>query len=105
VGTDPACVCIGGRFKLDFFGRLWVPDALRFSVGLVDGAGNEILRFGEYGNQDSLGAGSVQPVPPLPLYWPIDVDTRFPYAYIADYGNRRIVRAKVSYGVEESCGL
>ena len=62
VSTDPGCVCIGGRFKIDGFGRLWIPDALRFSVGVVDNAGNELIRFGRYGNQDSLGAGSGQTV-------------------------------------------
>ncbi len=104
-GTDGGCVCRSGRFSLDRFGRLLVPDVLRFSVGLVDGAGNEILRFGAYGNQDSLGAGSAQPVPAIPMYYPIAVDSLLPYVYVADYGNRRVVRVKLTHSAEETCAL
>ena len=49
---DPACTCMGARFALDGFGRLFVPDPFRFTVHVLDADGNRITRLGRYGNAD-----------------------------------------------------
>ena len=50
--NDTKCVCLNGRFDLDFFARSFVPESYRNSVAVVDSNGNFILRLGRYGNQD-----------------------------------------------------
>ena len=40
------------RFSIGF-GRVVVPDLYRFRVLVLDGAGNEVTAFGEYGNMDN----------------------------------------------------
>jgi hypothetical protein len=51
-----ACACTRPRFDVDGFGRLYLPDALTFSVSVRDNADNEIVRFGAYGNYDCQSA-------------------------------------------------
>src|SRR5262249_30699648 len=50
-----SCVCTKPRFDVDPYGRLYIPDAITFSVSVRDNAGNEIMRFGAYGNLDCQG--------------------------------------------------
>jgi len=49
------CVCAGGRFDIDEFDRVCLPDNMRHRVTLLDSAGNVVTRFGQYGNQDAAG--------------------------------------------------
>ncbi len=39
-------------FHVDGYGRLAIPNAITFSVRLLDNAGNQIVQFGKYGNLD-----------------------------------------------------
>ena len=52
------CGCYVGRFTVDRYGRVLIPDVGQFSVLVVDANNNELLRFGDYGNEDSAGPGS-----------------------------------------------
>jgi HEAT repeat protein len=87
------CACRSPRFDLDPFGRLYIPNAVRYSVGVVDNVGNPILRFGQYGNRDEEGKGAV-----VPLGWPLGVGISKKHIYVSDMLNKRIVRADVRYG-------
>ena len=41
--------------NVDDFGRLYIPNAITYSVSLRDNADNEIVSFGDYGNFDCQG--------------------------------------------------
>ena len=101
-----ACSCKELRFDLDRWGRLYLPNTFTFSVRMVDNAGNEILKFGHYGNPDSQGGGKESPIkkPEIPLGWPMTVAaTESGRVYVGDYLNTRVVRVDLTFAAEETC--
>lgn len=90
--SDGACACTKPRFDVDNFGRLYVPNGITFSVSVRDNANNEIVRFGGYGNFDCQGPKSAEPLPAIPLGWPITAGTTDRHIYIGDVLNHRVVR-------------
>jgi len=100
---DPGCSCMSSRFGIDEHDRLFIPDVFRFSVGVVDTAGNEITRIGAYGNVDSAGPKSMIPEPAIPLTMPNAVAVGGGKVYVADRKSRRIVIINLKYAAEESC--
>jgi hypothetical protein len=96
------CHCYTGRFGLDGYGRAFVPDVGLFSVLVLDGAGNPVLRFGDYGNADSEGKGSAIPAPEIPLSWPSAVSVGKSGVYVSDFINRRVLRVELIHAVEET---
>jgi hypothetical protein len=129
-GQDHAvyCGCERGSFDVDDFGRSFVPDAARFCVHVLDPAGQEILRFGEYGNQDtylaaglarsesspsgtvpfsekSVGKGDSPSADRISFGWPISVAVSDEAAYVGDVVNRRIVRVKLTYRAAQTCSV
>jgi hypothetical protein len=97
--TGP-CACRTPRFDLDPWGRLFIPNAITSEVIVADNAGNDIVKFGSYGNVDSKGPGSLVPVPEIPLASPLDVAASDNFIYIADWVNARIVRVKMDYALQ-----
>ena len=104
-GKELGCHCETTRFDVDGYGRLFAPDPFRFSVSVLDGAGNEITRFGSYGNMDSRGSGSPVPVPEIPLGWPLSVECAGGRAFIADVVNRRLVAVKFEHAASAECKI
>jgi hypothetical protein len=96
------CLCDSPRIDVDGFGRCFFPDVGRFRVGVIDANGNEVGWFGSYGNQDSAGPGSAVPTPEIPFCWLQTVAASDEAVYVGDRVNRRVVRVKISYAVEES---
>lgn len=94
---DPSCACISPRFTVDDFGRVFVPDGFRFSVVVLDNNKNEILRFGEYGNQDQQGPSSSRPTPSIPLAYPAYITKVNNSVYVSDVGNDRVAKVKLDY--------
>lgn len=96
------CVTRSPRFGLDAWGRLYVPLNIEPRVTIVDNAGNEILRFGTYGNRDSLGGRPGDPVPAkdVPLAFPNSVDATDDYVYVADMVNLRLLRLAKSFALQ-----
>ncbi len=84
---DPSCTCMGARFSVDDFGRLYVPDAFRFAVNVLDPAGNLIGRIGRYGNPDDPG---------IRLAWSAYVAAADGKLYISDMANRRVTAVNIS---------
>ncbi len=78
---DPSCTCMGARFALDEFGRLFVPDVLRFAVNVLDSGGNLITRLGRYGNADDDG---------LSLAWAAYASFSGGRLFLSDMANRRV---------------
>jgi len=92
------CVCVGGRFDLDEFGRVFVPDSKRHRITVLDGAGNVVTRFGVRDNQDSNG-------PHIGLADPGWVAAAADRAYIGDGGAGRIVKVRLTHAAEGTCTI
>ncbi|MFO8013999.1 MAG: SMP-30/gluconolactonase/LRE family protein [Phycisphaerae bacterium] len=105
VKHEMGCYCETTRFDVDAFGRLLVPDVFRFCVIVLDAAGNEVTRFGTYGNMDSRGPGSPVPAPALAFGWPLSVECARGRAYVADLVNRRVVAVDLAPAVRETCAI
>jgi hypothetical protein len=112
------CACKTPRFDVDDYGRLYIPNALTCSVQVVDNEGNEIMKFGDYGNFDSQGpeSGSTgsppdtlstskgkSPKPAIPTAYPMTAKVSFKHIYVADEANRRVVRVDPTWKAEETC--
>jgi hypothetical protein len=127
-GGGNHCHCTGCDFDIDEFGRSFAPDNGRQRVTVIDTAGNTVLHFGAYGNQDCCGPDSyvldpegkflrprkasdpkdmVSPFskPEIGLNFIIGLAVTDRYAYIADCANRRVLRAKLEYALEETCAV
>jgi hypothetical protein len=96
-GGDPTCVCYHPRFEVDEYGRIFMPDAMRFRVSVIDNNKNSIINFGSYGNVDQTGPGSRIPSPEIPLCLPRIVRKVNNAVYIADAANERIVKVKLDF--------
>jgi hypothetical protein len=95
-----SCVCTKPRFDVDDFGRLYIPNAITYSVSVRDNADNEIVRFGAYGNLDCQGPGSKEPKPEIPLGWPVTAGAGDKYIYVGDCLNHRVVRVDKHFAAE-----
>ena len=91
-GGDDMCACHMPHVTMDRFGRLFVPDAARFGVTVLDNNGGEIVRIGEYGNADDMGGGEV-----IPLAHPNYFAVVNKNLYISDIVNNRIVKVNLGY--------
>jgi NHL repeat len=102
-----ACWCVHAIFDLDAYDRLIVPDAMQFKVRVLDASFNEILSFGGYDSATDKGGKANLPGPEIPFEYPMFAHAGGDYLYITDSAScaRRIVRVKLTYAVEESCGV
>jgi len=109
------CHCSQFRIAQDYYARTFVPETVHFTVGVVDSAGNVMMRIGQYGNIDDgmpLVPDPRIPKPrPLggdevalfhPAYLAVDTDRRL---FINDPGNDRIVSVKLDYHATERVAL
>jgi len=99
------CACQTPRFEVDDYGRVYIPNAYTCSVRVVDNEGNEITRFGSYGNFDSQGPESKTPKPEIPLAYPVAAKASFKHIYVADSANRRVVRVDPTWKAEAACDV
>jgi hypothetical protein len=100
-----SCVCTKPRFDVDDFGRLYIPNSITFEVSIRDNADNEIVRFGDYGNFDCQGPGSLEPQPAIPLGWAITASATDKHIYIGDCLNHRVVRVDKQFAAEATITL
>jgi hypothetical protein len=98
--SDGSCACTKPRFDVDDFGRLYIPNGITYTVSVRDNAGNEIVRFGGYGNFDCQGPQSLEPKPAIPLGWPVTAGASDNYIYVGDCLNHRVVRVDKSFAVQ-----
>lgn len=107
------CACWNASFDTDFLKRSFVPELDRYSIAVLDTAGNLITRIGRYGNTDngkpleknknnavegarSIGGDEVALF--HGAYVASHTDHRL---FIADPGNARILSVKLGYHVEK----
>jgi len=99
------CMCEGGGFDIDLFGRVFYPNSAQCRVEVIDAANNMIGTFGQYGNQDSGGPDALVKTPEIPLAWPLTVAVSDTHAYVADTINRRIVKVRLRHLAEAGCAI
>ena len=87
----PGCSCRNGRFDLDDFGRLVIPDAVFGRVEIIDSNANTIVFVGRRGEPD--------PASGVEFGWPTVVAASDEAIYVADYLRYRVVRIKLEYAV------
>jgi len=126
-GTD-RCHCTASDFDVDDFGRTFHPNQGLYRVEILDTNGNLIATAGGYGNQDCCGPDSyvldpagkglrprkaddpkelVSPFakPEMAFNWFTGMAVTDRYLYAADGVNRRVLRGKLEYAVQESCDI
>jgi len=98
------CACWHVRFKLDYLGRSFVPSPILSEISVLDTSGNLILKIGKYGNEDSKGKNSKEPLGGdevglfHPCFTAVHTDRRL---FISDIGNENIMSVKLKYAVDE----
>ena len=102
---DPACICMTARLAADPYGRVYVPDPFRFTVHMLDTAGNLITDIGHYGNMDNAGPASKHPEPEIAFCWPAFVSQCDGRVFVTDSNNRRVTAVKFDHAAEETCEL
>jgi hypothetical protein len=92
------CYCHQTRHDMDPWARAWLPSNQFYSVTVLDSNMNRIARIGRYGNVDDADpkCGKIH------FAWLRAVAVSDVALYAADHGNRRIVRAALSYAAEET---
>jgi len=93
----PGCSCRNGRFDLDDYGRLFIPDAVFGRVEVTDSNANTILFVGRRGKPDEQAG--------VELGWPTVVAASDEALYIADYLRYRVVRVKLGYAAQEEAAV
>jgi hypothetical protein len=114
-GNIGGCSCWNARFALDYFSRSFAPEVTRYSVAVLDSAGNVILRIGRYGNVDDGVPLIKKGGPSKPRSVGGDEVALFhaPYLathsdrrlFIADGGNGRVLSIKLNYHANETVAL
>jgi sugar lactone lactonase YvrE len=102
---DPGCLCYDGRFAVDPYGRVFLPNPFRFCVETVDAAGNRLLRFGAYGNVDSAGPGSAVPEPAIAFGFPFAVARDEERVYVSDMINDRVAVLRMAHAAVGRCSI
>jgi sugar lactone lactonase YvrE len=98
---DPGCVCYNSHLAVDPYGRVFLPNVFRFSVEMLDTAGNQIDRIGRYGTVDDDGAGGSN----IRLAWPAFLSVNGEKLYISDSVNHRITVVRFDWAAEESAAV
>ncbi len=101
--TGGGCACEQTCNDIDSYDRIFVADALRFSVNVIDTAGNQIMRIGQFGNMDSRGPGSPVPEPEVTFGYPSVVECAGDRILVADMVNRRVVCVRLEYAAQADC--
>jgi DNA-binding beta-propeller fold protein YncE len=92
------------RFGVDGWGRICYPTSLVQTVSVIDNAGNQVLRFGTWGNRDSMSGlpGDKVPTEGIPMAYPNSVDVTDDYIYVGDMGNCRLMRLRKTFAAAET---
>jgi hypothetical protein len=98
--TGASCGCGHVRVVIDGWARNWIPANHLCSVTVIDSNGNRIARFGRYGNVDDTEADLKAGKDGLRFCWPRAVVASDTALYVADVGNRRVLKAVLTYAAE-----
>jgi hypothetical protein len=95
------CTCHNLRYDMDGFARHWLPANHLHSVIVLDANGNRIARIGRYGNVDDADERCGR----IHFVWPRALAVSDAALYVADTGNRRILKAALRYRATRSVDL
>ncbi len=98
---DPSCSCWNIRMCTDPYGRVFTPNAFRFSVEMIDTNGNQMERIGRYDNRDSAERDPEK----VGLGWPFSVSRIGETLYICDMVNNRIAEVDLLYQAEATASI
>jgi hypothetical protein len=98
--TGAGCGCGHVRVVIDGWARNWIPANHLCSVTVIDSNGNRIARLGRYGNVDDTEADLKAGKDGLRFCWPRAVVASDTALYVADVGNRRVLKAVLTYAAE-----
>ncbi len=93
----PGCSCRNGRFDLDDFGRLFIPDAVSGRIEVIDSNANTIVFVGRRGKAD--------PASGVEFGWPTQVAVSEEAVYVADYLRFRVVRIALEYAAQATAAV
>jgi sugar lactone lactonase YvrE len=102
IPTDPGCICNSSRFTVDPWGRVYMPNHFRFTVEMLDTAGNRLDRIGRYGTVDDKAEGGGSDIP---MVWPICPSWARGKLYVLDQVNRRVSVVRFDYAAEATCAV
>ncbi|MFH1024622.1 MAG: hypothetical protein V1809_14670 [Planctomycetota bacterium] len=99
-GEPIRCPCESAiRFDLDPAERIWLPDAIRSRLEILDSSGNTIAVIGKYGDPAASRGTDIQ------FGYPCVVAVSDTAAYVGDFYHRRAVKVKLGYAASETAGL
>jgi len=93
------CCCKSPLFDIDEHGRLYVPDADKEALVILDNAGNEVLRLQKQVKAETAKGKKIN------LAWPRRVVCSRKAIYYTDGINKRVVRIGLGYAAEATCKL
>ncbi len=101
------CSCPSSRLHLDWYKRVYVPEAYRHSIGILDTNGNLIMHLGRYGNFDNAPGGTKGAKPggeDIGMMLVRFISGTDNYLVFDDWGEK-IVVMKLDYHAEESAAI
>jgi len=101
------CVCPAQRLHLDWYKRVYVPEAYRHSFAILDTNGNLLMHVGRYGNLDSAPGGKDGCKPgetDIGMTAVRYIGGTDNYLAFEDWGERLVV-LKLEYQAEEMAGI
>jgi hypothetical protein len=90
---------------MDYFARHWLPANHLYSIAVLDANANLIARVGRYGNADDTVNDVKAGGDGLRFVWPRAVAVSDSVLYVADQGNRRILKATIGYHAQAEVDL
>ncbi|MBL8028404.1 MAG: T9SS type A sorting domain-containing protein [Fibrobacteres bacterium] len=98
------CLCQVGRFDVDRFGRVFLPDPYKLSFTAIDNNRNLMFSYGHkdmWNKYDSLIRKSVVKL----MSWPHSIEATDEALYIADQFNNQVVRFRLDADVAEELSI
>jgi hypothetical protein len=98
------CTCPSQRLHVDWYKRVFVPEAYRHSFGVLDAAGNLIMHLGRYGNFDDAPGGKNGAKPggaDIAMFNPRFISGTDNYLAFEDLAEKLVV-LKLNYHAEET---
>jgi hypothetical protein len=92
-----ACNCERAEPAMDRHDRLFVPDAYRYCVNVIDKNANVLLTIGKYGTWPDETPGTPPKESGIGLGWPICVRVTDTACFVGDKFNHRVVKVKLGY--------
>lgn len=91
-GGHSNCTCVGMRYAIDDYSRIFIPNTFEFQVKVLDENKNELLKIGEYGNPDDPQGGET-----IRYAWPLYVQRAGNHVYVGDVQAQRISRSTLLF--------